>query len=128
MVLESLFAIRIKTKTFICPNGRLLKCQGYEPFALTKLLEKDNINEDDIIVNRTNVPEIWYNTEDGKKHRYFVDIYIPSQNKMIEVKSSYTVEQNKEIILQLNLIILLWANDNFTKITSNGIESVITTF
>jgi hypothetical protein len=36
------------------------------------------------------MPEIWYYTNDTKKHRYFPDIFIPSQNLIIEVKSTWT--------------------------------------
>jgi len=35
------------------------------------------------------MPEIWYEFED-KRRRYYPDIYIKSQNKIIEVKSDYT--------------------------------------
>ena len=45
------------------------------------------------------MPEIWYYTNDNNKHRYFCDIFIPSENKLIEVKSEYTFEIQKEINL-----------------------------
>ena len=51
----------------------------------------ENILEDDILTNRQNVPEIWYTDKTGKLRRHFVDIYIKSQNKCIEVKSTWTV-------------------------------------
>ena len=38
----------------------------------------------------TNVPIIWYYDKHGKQHRHFVDIFIPSQNRCIEVKSTWT--------------------------------------
>ena len=38
------------------------------------------------------MPEIWF-TDNNKEHRYYVDIYIPSQNKCIEVKSIYTYQR-----------------------------------
>ena len=37
------------------------------------------------------MPAIWYVGEDGKKHRYYPDFYIPKENLIIEVKSSYTM-------------------------------------
>lgn len=33
---------------------------------------------------------------EGKKRRYYPDIFIPHQNRIIEVKSKYTFEKDKE--------------------------------
>jgi hypothetical protein len=60
---------------------------------LDKLLE-NNISEDDIVVGIKNVPEIWYYDIKTKKHRHFVDIFITSQNRCVEVKSTYTKKIN----------------------------------
>jgi len=86
-----------KSKLFIFPSGNEIKCQGYEPFALYELI-KNNINENDIKTGAKNVPTIWYNDIDGKKHRHYVDIFIPSQNKCIEVKSTWTAKNIKGCI------------------------------
>ena len=54
-----------------------------------------------ILVGCKNVPVIWYNTSDGKKHRYYVDIFIPSQNLCIEVKSEWTIKiSNSNVFLK----------------------------
>jgi len=37
-------------------------------------------------------PNIWYNDINGKKHKHYVDIFIPSQNLCIEVKSEWTIK------------------------------------
>jgi len=87
-----------RKKTYILPSGNELLCQGYEPLALDKLLKEDNILEEDIITGCKNVPQIWYDDENGKKHRHYVDIYIPSQNRCIEVKSTWTAEKKKDNI------------------------------
>ena len=86
-----------KSKLFIFPSGNEIKCQGYETFALQELIE-NNINDIDIKIGAKNVPTIWYNDIDGKKHRHYVDIFIPSQNKCIEVKSTWTAEKKKDCI------------------------------
>jgi hypothetical protein len=39
------------------------------------------------------IPEIWFTDDSNKEHRYYVDIYVPSQNKCIEVKSIYTYKK-----------------------------------
>ena len=84
-----------KKKEYAFPSGKRVTVQGYEPQALDILI-KQEYNEDDIITAQTDVPEIWYETDDGKKHRYYVDIYIKSENRMIEVKSRYTYDNKKE--------------------------------
>lgn len=85
-----------RKKTYILPSGKELICQGYEPFALDKLIKEENISEEDIVTGCKNVPLIWYNDEQNKKHRHYVDIYIPSQNRCIEVKSTWTARKDKK--------------------------------
>jgi predicted nucleic acid-binding protein len=86
-----------KSKDYVFPSGRIERIQGYEHFMLDELLYKENVLEKDILVKRSEVPEIWYNIN-KKKRRYFVDCFIKSQNKCIEVKSTWTAEKKKEII------------------------------
>jgi hypothetical protein len=87
-----------RKKIYILPSGKELICQGYEPFALEKLIKEENITEEDIVTGCKNVPQIWYDDEECKKHRHYVDIFIPSQNRCIEVKSTWTSEKNKDNI------------------------------
>lgn len=88
-------------KTFTFKSGKVIKCQGYEPFALTELNE--NFDENNIVTGAKNVPEIWYYDESGEKHRHYVDIYIPNQNKCVEVKSNWTIKSKKaNIFLKQN--------------------------
>ena len=86
-----------KLKDYILPSGNIIKVQGYEHYAYDELLNIENINEEDIINGVSNVPEIWYKTED-KERRHYVDIYIPSQNRCIEVKSTWTAEKKQDNI------------------------------
>jgi hypothetical protein len=74
--------------------------QGFENFALDDLLHKENISEIDIINERTKVPEIWYEDEKSELKRHYVDFFIPSQNRCIEIKSTWTFEKNKEKVLK----------------------------
>jgi hypothetical protein len=80
-------------KEYIFPSGRKELVQGYEHFEITRLLKI--YHEDDIVINQLEMPEIWY-FKDGKKHRYFPDIFIPKENKIIEVKSDYTLKLHLE--------------------------------
>jgi len=65
---------------------------------LDKLLIQDKVDEEDIITGIENVPEVWYYDNEGKKHRYYVDIYIPSKNLCIEVKSKYTKDNTRFLV------------------------------
>lgn len=86
-------------KSYTMPSGKLVSIQGFENLCLDDLLLKENINENDIVNERTKVPELWYKSENGETKRHYVDFYIPSQNRCIEVKSIWTFEKNKEKVL-----------------------------
>ena len=85
-------------KEYTFPSGNKIKIQGYEHFALDKLLSIENIKENEIITGSKNVPTIWYYDENNKKRRHYVDIYIPNQNRCIEIKSTWTAKKNKDTI------------------------------
>jgi len=87
-----------KLKEYILPSGKIIKLQGYENYALDELLEIEEISEEKIFNKKPEVPAIWYYDDIGKKHRYYVDFYIPSQNRCIEVKSTWTYKINKNKI------------------------------
>lgn len=104
-------------KDYILPSGRPIKIQGYEHFALDELLK--SLNENEIVTGSKNVPEIWYNDINGKKRRHYVDIFIPSQNKCIEVKSTWTYKKNIDIVFlkqqaakDLGYLYKIWIYDN----------------
>jgi hypothetical protein len=76
-----------KYKEYKMPSGTIRKVQGYEPFALDTLVK--TYTEDQIKTERIDVPRIQYEVDDKKKY-YFPDIFIPHDNKLIEVKSTWT--------------------------------------
>jgi hypothetical protein len=82
----------------VFPSGNKISYQGFENYALNNLIINEKIYESDIITGCKNVPIIWYNDKDNKKHRHYVDIYIPLQNRCIEVKSTWTAEKKKDYI------------------------------
>ena len=98
IIAEKIFKSRFKRKPFDFPSGKIVKVQGYEHFCLRDLIEQ-KIEEEDIVTDIKQVPEVWWEDEEKKKHRYYTDIYIKSQNKCIEVKSKYTFEKEKEEVL-----------------------------
>ena len=87
-------------KEFIFPSGKIEFIQGYEHFALNELLHLENIEEDEILVGAKNVPKIWYKDENDKLHRHYVDIFIPSKNLCIEVKSTWTMKKTNVFLKQ----------------------------
>ena len=87
---RSNFKNYFKFKEYIFESGRIEHVQGYEPQAIDMLLEI--FNEDEIVVG-DGVPVIDY--IDGMKNRkYYPDIFIPSINTIIEVKSDFTYNVN----------------------------------
>ncbi len=89
---------KFKSKDYTLPSGNIIKIQGFEHFALNDIINIDNIHENDIINGCSNVPEIWYFDIHGVKRRHFVDIFIPTINKCIEVKSTWTFDKGGENI------------------------------
>jgi hypothetical protein len=89
-------------KDYILPSGKIVQVQGYEDRALDILLEK--YDEYDLIISNKNIFKelgaIKYIGKDNKEHYYYPDIYIKSENKVIEVKSNYTFhkEYDKNIL------------------------------
>ena len=103
-IMEKISKNAYKLKDYIFPSGRVEKVQGTEPLALDELIINEKVNEIYINIGCKNVPNIWYNDENGKKHRHYVDIFIPSQNKCIEVKSTWTAKKKKgNIFLKQNV-------------------------
>jgi hypothetical protein len=106
-----------RTKTYTFPSGNQIKCQGYEPFALNELIKL--YKEEDIITGCVNVPIISYTDLDSKEHKHFVDIFIPKENKCIEIKSTWTAEKKKDNIFlkqnagkKLGYIYEIWVYDD----------------
>jgi hypothetical protein len=126
-IMEKCIKQMYKIKTYIFPSGKTINIQGYENFALDELIiNNNNIIEDDIITGCKNVPTIWYTDSNNKKRRHYVDIYIPTLNLCIEVKSSWTAKLNNDVIFlkqkaakELGYNYYIWIyDDNGNKINS----------
>jgi hypothetical protein len=86
-----------KYKEFKMPSGEIRKVQGYEPFALNTLLL--SYTEEQIKTDRKDVPRVDYEVG-GKKRYYFPDIFLPHENKIIEVKSTWTYKCKADNVKQ----------------------------
>ncbi len=110
-----------KWKIIKFPSGRIEKVQGYEPQAIDELL-KNGYDENDIVLSNKEIEKyigkIFYTFKD-KMHRYYPDIYIISENKIIEVKSKYTYNYH----LQMNLAKQKTCLDKGLKFEFNILES-----
>lgn len=85
-----------KYRDYTTPSGTIRKVQGYEPFALDILFKTEHQDESNIITDRMEVPRIAYTKEDESDHYYFPDIFIKSEKKLIEVKSTWTYSLHLE--------------------------------
>ena len=109
-------------KEYIFPSGRITYIMGYENIMLDILLKKEKINEDDIATN-FDCPEIPWKDKNGKTHKHIPDIYINSQNRIIEVKSKFTSQGDllenillkKEYAEKLGFIYQVFVIDKKTK-------------
>lgn len=79
-----------KYKQYVMPSGKSVMYQGYENIALDQLLLL--YDENNIENKRENVPTIKY-IQKSKIHYYYPDIYIKSENLIIEVKSTWTYKK-----------------------------------
>ena len=90
---------RFEKEEFKTPGGQIWYLQGYESLVAPELIKKygeENITA--AVVGDRRVPAIPWFDEDGRKHHYFCDFFIPNLNLIIEVKSTWTEEQNDDKI------------------------------
>ena len=84
-------------KNYQLPSNQIIQVQGDEPYALNDLLYKLNYKEDDLIIGFNNSIKLSCKyTFNNKNHVYYPDIYIISENKIIEVKSEYYYNKDYE--------------------------------
>ena len=121
-VSENMIKNSYNKKMYTFPSGKCIFIQGYENFMLDYLLSVEKIDEDDIFTKRNDVPEIWYNDKTEKRRRHYVDFYIKSQNRCIEVKSTFTnqaknnVFEKQKSAKELGLNYEIWIFDKIGKL------------
>lgn len=84
-------------KQYILPSGKEVKIQGYENKFLDEYFNSGGL-ESNILIKTKDINDylgiIWYQGLDNKRHKYYPDIYLIKENKIIEVKSTYTIKCN----------------------------------
>lgn len=96
----SVMAVTSRYREYTFPSGKVVKIQGYEDVALTKLL--DTYDENDIIVGRKNIELFcgsfsYVDPNDQREHIYYPDIFVKPEHKFIEVKSPFTYRAHEQI-------------------------------
>jgi len=86
-----------KFKKMRLPSGKEVSYQGYEGWVINYLLNS-GFQEEDIGLGRKEIPSFWYKNQKGEKHKYYPDIFLKSQNTIIEVKSEYTFQHDEDKI------------------------------
>lgn len=79
-------------KSYRLPSGKIISLQGYEPYVMDYLLTK--YTESEILYKNIDIEnhigKIFYLNDNGRKSRYYPDIFIIPEKKIIEVKSDFT--------------------------------------
>lgn len=81
---------------YVFPSGRKVSIMGYESKAIDYLLLL-NYKEEDLLIDDKEIHESigkFTYILDGKEKRYFPDIYVISEKRIIEVKSIYTLKND----------------------------------
>lgn len=86
-------------KAFIMPSGKIVRVRGYEDVTISVLLQ--SYTEDELVIdnmmNLFNLPVFQYVNVNQHIHKYYPDIYIPKENKIIEVKSQWWWDGNGDL-------------------------------
>ena len=83
-------------REFTLPSGRIIGIRGYEDTAISKLLE--SYTEEDLLFDdrKTNYSIPIFDYVDHRRHRlkYYPDIYIFKENKIVEIKGRWWWDGN----------------------------------
>lgn len=85
-------------KEYILPSGKSIGVRGHEPYALDIIFNELSYNEVDVIIHddySDYAIEIFeYEALNRHRLKYYPDIYIPKENRVIEVKSQWWWDGN----------------------------------
>lgn len=87
--MEKVQSKQFSSKQYCWSTGEISQVQGYEPIVLSELEEK-GYTFADVKTSPIDMPIIKYFYR-NKWRRYIPDIFIPFENRIIEVKSEYTL-------------------------------------
>lgn len=115
-------------KKYTLPSGQEILVQGYEPFALDDLLNEHGYEEEQIIASTgKSMPIIDY-FFNKKKRKYYPDIFIPSENRIIEVKSDWTMDRDYQKNIAKYLAVIAQGYEMEYWVFDKHKECTVTTF
>lgn len=86
-----------KRKIYTLPSGKQIYLQGYEPQFLDYVFTNNLLKEDDIEYAKKRIE---YTDSNNGQHVYTPDFYIPKLNLIVEIKSAWTIQTDKNMILK----------------------------
>ena len=100
IIQSKIFKNSFKIKEYKFKSNRVTYVMGYEDIMLDILINSGT-EENDLLTN-LDCPKILWEDEDKNAHYHIPDIFIKSQNKIIEVKSEWTAQEKylKNILLK----------------------------
>lgn len=107
-----------RSKKYKLPSGKIISLHGYEPQFLNYIFNNKIFKEKEIIYYPGGIK---YRDVLGKTHYYFPDFKIPGLNVIIEIKSWWTLKQDKNYKRKRNACIkqgykhILILDNNFNK-------------
>jgi hypothetical protein len=81
------------TKSYTLPSGKIILIQGYEPQFLDFVFKENLLEENEILHEPFAID---YKDESGSNRKYYPDFYVPKLNLIVEIKSGYTEQQDKQ--------------------------------
>ena len=82
-------------KPYVSPDGKTFMVLGYEGVAIDDILKQEGVKTfyagEDV-----EIPVFQYTGDDDKTHFYYPDVYIPDENRVIEIKSVYVYNRDPE--------------------------------
>ena len=80
-------------KDYVLPSGKIIGVRGHEPFALDVLFNELKYKEADVVIHddySDYAIEIFeYEALNRHQMKYYPDIYVPRENRIIEIKSQW---------------------------------------
>lgn len=80
-------------KNYQLPSGKTIGVRGHEPFGLDVIFKELKYNEFDVVVHDDYsdyaIEVFEYTNVNMHKMKYYPDIYIPKENRIIEIKSQW---------------------------------------
>lgn len=107
-----------KFKEYVLPSGKIIKIKGYEPQFLDHIFTNNLLTENEIQYEALSIDYAFNN----RTRKYYPDFFIPKYNLVVEIKSSYVLneldlkgeqEQKTKACLQQGYKFLLVVDNNF---------------